>query len=353
MIRFVPCLILLNIAWIQTHPNAIPKKDDLSIKALVKALRHAAIKLRHGNLTNQHAGPNDHGSTMEPNQHAGNSARIDPHTHEIHADAEHSPWNYQPETAKDPYGPYQWSTTFPTCGGTAQSPIDIAGEVSKGPCELTMTEGWDGNLSGKWKPNGHNLQFTLDEEVAKKSMVEAPCLDAKYMLIQMHLHWGATSKSGSEHTINGKSYPMEMHMVHVAENDHNKYMVIGILFEEGVDPKYGEEQKFLNLFKTVTKDGINGIHSPQTAETYPGTIDVTAYVSISGVRESHFQYQGSLTTPPCTESVMWVIAPKHPKVTAEALEHLRMMQKDWDGYILTHNNRPVQDINGRTIELYA
>ena len=216
-------------------------------------------------------------------------------------------WSYSGED-----GPYKWgdlSDDYRMCSeGRNQSPIDLAGAISADLEELILdypNRGLVGEVN-----TGHTLQENLNPGNF------ATIRGQKYEAKQFHFH------SPSEHRINGKSYPLEIHMVH--SNSNSQLAVIGFLFVEG------EENSMLNQ--------LNGFRPPGMAP-YEGPIDYNDVVTNRG---EYYTYNGSLTTPPCSEGVLWVIL-KNP-ITASKEQIERFHDK-----MGADTNRPIQPRNARTI----
>ena len=139
-----------------------------------------------------------------------------------------------------------------------------------------------------------------------------------YKLAQFHFH------SPSEHTIDGKHAPMEMHLVH--KDAAGKLAVIGVLIEEGAaNPELAPLRK----------------HMP----TKPGRRDrrgrpVNASRLLPASLAS-YRYSGSLTTPPCSEQVAWFVLQRPIQASKEQIAAFRK--------VISGNNRPTQPLNGRTI----
>src|SRR5690349_170782 len=129
----------------------------------------------------------------------------------------------------------------------------------------------------------------------------------------------------SEHTINGKQYPLEVHFVHKAAD--GKMAVIGIMFVKG---------KSNLLFSQFLQ------HFPPPDHTYssPALINL---VSLLPKNLRYYNYMGSLTTPACSEMVNWHVL----KGTVEASES----QIQQLAQILGNNHRPLQALNGRIIRM--
>jgi len=223
----------------------------------------------------------------------------------------HAPphWTYEGEE-----GPSHWgelNQSFAVCEtGKSQSPIDVAN-----PSEQDLT-----NISFHYQPsevnilnNGHTVQVNYDAG----SFIELD--NTRYDLLQFHYH------TPSEHTVDGESFPAELHIVH--KNAAGNLAVVGILLKEGAD-NVGYQPYIRNLpaEKTDVKDAGVKINA----------IDLLPPV------QTTFRYIGSLTTPPCTESVNWLLMTTPVELSVEQLTAL-------DSLFEGGNNRPVQPINDRIL----
>jgi carbonic anhydrase len=216
--------------------------------------------------------------------------------HEVH-------WNY------DEHGPAHWGEFAETCAqGKAQSPINIVTKktVSMEPSHLISL---DENLStqGSEVNNGHALQINI----ANGGTVSAE--GVTYKLVQFHIH------GKSEEMINGKRYDLVAHMVHKSESGN--LLVIAVLFNEGKTSH--------PMIQTVI-------------DSVGKTIDINPALLLPQHTDHYYEFMGSLTTPPCSENVKWIVMKEVQSVTKKQLVALR---KFYD-----HNYRPVQPLNGRVIE---
>ncbi|PHS20866.1 MAG: hypothetical protein COA85_13745 [Robiginitomaculum sp.] len=209
-------------------------------------------------------------------------------------------------------GPEHWGAldeAYSTCAsGTQQSPIDLK-EARKAPLAPVEI---------KWKPflptiinNGHTIKVDTDRQ---GKMI----LDGKtYTLLQFHFH------HGSEHTINGRHYPLEAHFVHQAKD--GSLGVLGVFFKEGTpNPSL---QKIWNL-APLERGEMKAEKKFKPGALLPRD-------------RGFFRYEGSLTTPPCSEIVSWVIF-SQPVEASKA-------QIDAFAGIYAHNYRPLQSTSRRFI----
>ncbi|HMQ62074.1 MAG TPA: carbonic anhydrase family protein [Flavilitoribacter sp.] len=215
-------------------------------------------------------------------------------------------WGYEGDHAPD-----TWSICYGTCGGDAQSPVDIWNPLTDNSLQ-TIHPDYE-EVPTDIINNGH----TVECEYEPGSILMLNGLP--YELLQFHFH------AGSEHTVRGKQYPLEVHLVHrnVATG---KLAVIGVFFQRG---------RSNPILQTIMD------HMPlQEGDHYASAAHIDADNLLPDNR-TYYTYSGSLTTPPCSEIVTWIVMDK-PIFASQA-------QLDAFDNVLHDNFRPVQPINGRTI----
>ena len=147
-----------------------------------------------------------------------------------------------------------------------------------------------------------------------------------YFIEQLHFHWGDHSNNGSEHTIDNKRYPLEMHLVHynskynnvseaIMGDERNSLAVISVLFEisrednEKLEPIMRKAHAIRQVNGTVVSRGFGGV---ALDDLLP-----------SSKEESFFTYEGSLTTPPCSEVVSWIILKEKATISERQIQIFR------------------------------
>ena len=170
-------------------------------------------------------------------------------------------------------GPSYWGTLSPdwvACGaGEIQSPVDF-GKVP--PTKHRLAIEYDPNTTGEIFNNGHTIEV---ETFGQNTLT----LDGvAYELSQFHFH------TASEHRVDDRGYDMELHLVHAAANGSNA--VIGVFL------KRATSSGALAPIFAALPDDLN-LHHPLNSPFDPA--------SFLPASSAHFQYLGSLTTPPCTE----------------------------------------------------
>ncbi len=223
------------------------------------------------------------------------------------ASAQH--WGYSGEA-----GPANWGKLdpkFAMCAlGRNQSPIDVADlvEAQLKPLKLAYKAGAADILN-----NGHSVQV----DYAKGSTLT---VDGRaFELLQFHFH------APSENKVKGKSFPMEGHLVH-ADKDGN-LAVVAVMFQEGAaNPllaKLWEKLPGKAGDKNALPQGLS------VAQLLPKERD-------------YYRYNGSLTTPPCSEGVRWMVLKKPATASKAQIEQFSKA-------VGVANNRPLQPVNARPV----
>lgn len=222
-------------------------------------------------------------------------------------------WSYEGET-----GPSHWAELDPLnsacANGTEQSPINIQKAQAKEAAKLENLEINYVSSDFSLVNNGHTVQGNIQK--GENSII----LNGKtYTLAQFHFH------TPSEHLINGNAYDMELHLVH--KDKDGQLAVLGILIKEGKT-------------NTVLEQAWNAIPKEKTTEE----ISVSEPIDLAHIlpKNQHtYQYAGSLTTPPCSEGVQWVVFKQPIEMSKEQINTFREIFPD--------DHRPVQAIGEREV----
>jgi len=253
-------------------------------------------------------------------------------------------WNYE-ET--DPSGPDHWHEIYEQCGGSRQSPINIITENSRSASQYSPIQyvGYDSKASNSFTltNNGHTVQVATNND---KNRVNGGGLPGVYVLVQLHFHWGEDDTHGSEHLLDGRAFPLEIHFVHRNQKyndvgqalpDGEGLAVLGVFAEltTNTDKVSTELKQLLDQLESVKYKGSTSIPSFKLGNLLPKS-------------QEYYRYSGSLTTPGCNECVVWTVFEKPIKITSEMLKKIRDMHESLDEPI-HHNYRPVQPLNDRLI----
>ncbi len=223
-------------------------------------------------------------------------------------------WSYAGETSPEHWVEIEKNSD---CDGNHQSPINIINkDVDSVPSENQLNMFYSPKTYiSKVENNGHSIQFDFeagDSIYYKKDT---------YYLKQIHFH------EPSEHKINGIIYPIEIHLVHL--NKAGQVSVLGILGEEGDESQLFE---FLESFLPIKNGAVKNIRQ---------NIDLS---SLFLNANNYYSYSGSLTTPPCTEGVNWVVFKKPVILSVEEVLKLK-------NNMPINNYRNEQPLNERVIKL--
>jgi carbonic anhydrase len=276
------------------------------IKSVADAASHAATsqsesasEKRLRELQYATSGPRKTAKKIPTTAHAAANPAAQMHAH----------WSYEGEGAPPNWGKLR--SDYATCGtGQRQSPIDIREGIKVGLETIRF----------EYKPtqfriidNGHTLQVSVGEGLALSVMGK------RYELLQFHFH------RPSEEKVNGKAYDMVVHLVH--RNDEGQLAVIAVLLEKGIEHP---------LIQTLW----NNMPLEKNMEVSPAEpIDLMQL--LPEVR-SYWTYMGSLTTPPCTEGVLWMVLKQPLQVSSDQVSIFSRLYRN--------NARPVQPANGRLIK---
>ncbi|CAB1326581.1 unnamed protein product, partial [Coregonus sp. 'balchen'] len=247
-------------------------------------------------------------------------------------------------------------TTWPTiasgnCNGSRQSPINIVSASARGDATLTtftFTKYGDITTMKNIKNTGRTVELTSGVQITGGALSEA------YDSLQFHLHWGnGTSVPGSEHTVDGIRYPMELHIVN-AKSSHNGNTTTAVTDGTGLAA--------LGFFIEAIPGNVTGSPAAwKTLTSYLANITLKdEYVNIThaisldelleGVdRTKYYRYHGSLTTPNCNEAVVWTVFKDPIKVSQDLIDIFSTtvrIEHNSTSDLMTNTFRNIQTVNG-------
>lgn len=222
-------------------------------------------------------------------------------------------WGYTGATGPDGWD--EISPAFALCGtGTAQTPIDLANlqpdpdlpalAFAYQPTPLTVLN------------NGHTIE--VEYEAGSSISVGGDTYEVR----QFHFH------APSEHTLDGTPYAIELHIVHA--NEAGNLAVVGVMLEESDTPA----PLLSDIWAVMPQE--------------EGTTEAEGEVNVADLLPddlSYATYSGSLTTPPCSEAVRWLVLTTPVQISTEQADQFRA--------VYNGNNRPLQELNGRVIRTTA
>jgi len=279
-------------------PKPKPAKSPSVQPVMFAPGREASIPMPHGAPRVSSGGSH---AVTGGGAHGG-AARANPHGHDVH-------WAYSGDTGPESWG--MLKPEFQQCMlGKRQSPIDIREGI---PVQLDPIQ-FDYRASAfKVIDNGHTIQANVEPGNS------ITVLGRRYELLQFHFH------RPSEERINGKQFDMVAHLVH--KDVEGKLAVIAVLIDQGNQhPMMQLVWNALPLEKGM-----------EQASSVP--IDLNLVLP---ERKQYFTYMGSLTTPPCSEGVLWMVMKQPAQMSREQIAIFAKMYP--------MNARPIQSAQGRMIK---
>ena len=244
-------------------------------------------------------------------------------------------WNHDPASA---IGPRHWGDIgFPTCGDSmSQSPVDIrTGRVAAHRGAPLLL--WYETSELAVENTGHVVEVPIPDDVQGALQIGRDF----YELVQYHFH------APSEHAVNGRLADVEAHFVHM--NAQGATAVVGVFFHRGHHPNPVLDRILLSAPLTAGEEAHAGEASP--AELFRNINGVLVPRRGPILAPSFYAYDGSLTTPGCTEHVRWSVLADGGQVSNAAVARLHQVISrfpNYGGY--PNNNRPVQPLNGRIVK---
>ncbi|KAM6330830.1 carbonic anhydrase 14 [Alca torda] len=247
-----------------------------------------------------------------------------------------------------PHGQQHWPEGHPACGGRAQSPIDIqrqrvqpdpslppvrpVGYQRPGTPAFTLA---NNGHTGEREPGGSWGGSRVHSPAQCPPRVPPPVavlvlppslrlqgLPGGFAAAQLHFHWGQPGRtSGAEHLLDGHRAPAEMHVVHfdaaryanASEAQHHAggLAVLGVLLEVGADPHPAYDNILSHLGSIRYAGQTTAIPSFSVQDLLPPRLDL------------FYRYNGSLTTPPCFQGVLWTLFQQPVRISLAQLQQLQ------------------------------
>ncbi|XP_043860206.1 receptor-type tyrosine-protein phosphatase gamma isoform X2 [Dromiciops gliroides] len=256
------------------------------------------------------------------------------------------------------YGPEHWVTSSVSCGGRHQSPIDILDQqarVGEEYQELQL-DGFDNESSNKtWMKNtGKTVAILLKDDY----FISGAGLPGRFKAEKVEFHWGHSNGSaGSEHSINGRRFPVEMQIYFYNPDDFDSFQTA--ISENriiGAMAVFFQVSQRDNPALDPIIHGLKGVvHHEKETFLDPFVLRDLLPASLG----SYYRYTGSLTTPPCSEIVEWIVFRRPVPIsyhqmeafysifTTEQQDHVKSVE------YLRNNFRPQQNLNDRVVSKSA
>lgn len=230
--------------------------------------------------------------------------------------------------------------------GKNQSPIDL--DISEAVVvhwDKLEFHNYDAMGSIVAENNGHTELVQGFQSWTKQPYITGGNLGSKYYLQQFHFHWDGNDRLGSEHSLDGLHYPLEVHFVHIRDdlNESTATHFLGGVAVVAVHFQLALKGEALFDLEKVTVNTNSIAERSENPSYSPGSL-------LPRDTATFFRYYGSLTTPPCSEGVVWTILAQPNFVSEEQLNVLRRHLKE-DGSLLIDNWRSTKPMNGRVLYL--
>lgn len=284
-------------------------------------LNHALPEQNTENLQQQeHQEHQEHEKDREQESHKQHSAHPDPEE-DLHQGQNKNPgdlpaskedadiqWSYSGQSGPEAWG--RISKDFYKCEhGSEQSPVNIEWPQKKHSLSDLQVQYKPSKVKLKSDDQSIDLQFLTNNEIVYGKN--------KYKLANMHFH------TPSEHRVEGVPFSAEIHFVHLGANDQSLVLAV---FLEQTQKNAVADQLFTKIEHISPGQQINYHFNPK--DLLPKNL-------------SYYTYKGSLTTPPCTEDVTWIIMKENILLSSMHLEMLKSK--------LHHNTRPLQMLGKRIV----
>lgn len=268
--------------------------------------------------------------------------------HLLHRDKHE--WSYEGEC-----GPQTWSKIFEGARGKHQSPINIESSLAKYEPSLNtfpLSISYDDDSCFQIKNTGHTFQ--VDGFQKNASTVSGGPVQNEYNFLQFHMHWGDSLERGSEHLLDGKPYSAEIHFVNW---NHQSYS----------DPKLASSSSnndgllVLAVFVKVGEHNeefdklISYMHDIHLKDHHHEVTNINMRKLMPENTDDYWTYPGSLTTPPCSECVTWVVFKNHLEISKDQLDKCHTLYTATKEKLcnektsIKYNDRPVCSMGDRIV----
>jgi len=243
--------------------------------------------------------------------------------------------------------PDNWKQSFSSCDGIMQSPIDLVTKRKEGELLEEKPTAHE-SLKVEYYPMGGRFTTNTGRNIQINGEFGSLFLpDGEYAAKEINFHFP------SEHTIDGDRAEGEMHIVHqkVGSTGLKDIAVVALLFKERI--KWGSDATDRNQeLGFMTQLGFGSAPTPRKGGLLPfkgkhfpiqGSVDLAATYNYE-MTGGFYHYQGSFTTPPCTEGVHWYVLQRPALITGDMIRHFHEV-------LAVENSRPIQKGNDREIAL--
>uniref|UniRef100_UPI00398F3755 receptor-type tyrosine-protein phosphatase gamma-like n=1 Tax=Pristiophorus japonicus TaxID=55135 RepID=UPI00398F3755 len=251
------------------------------------------------------------------------------------------------------YGPENWATSYINCSGIKQSPIDIVDQKTREKDDLQQIylEGFEIESSNRtrMKNTGKTIAVLLKDDY----FVSGADLPGRFKAEKLEFHWGQNRGfPGSEHSLEGKRYPIEMQIYLSNPGSDDIELAFRRHGVTGAMAIFLQVTRQDNLALVPIIRGLKRVvHHEKETFLDPFVLGSLLPASLG----SYYRYSGSLTTPPCSEIVEWIVFSRPISISLEQLDAFYSIftteQQDHVKSVeyLRNNFRPQQNLNDRMV----
>ncbi|KAF5276189.1 hypothetical protein FQR65_LT03993 [Abscondita terminalis] len=250
-------------------------------------------------------------------------------------------------------GPSYWKQKYSDSNGANQSPINISQYTMIIPaeCEKPLIFSEEYNLTPTEMTiynDGYSVIVYVRWDSGKRPTITGgPCTDM-YEFLNGRFRWGLNNDEGSEHTINCKAFAMEFQAIHIKCG--KQYKTLSEAAEDNavlIVSYFYETAPLINPYLQPLITALPKVKNPHICSC---TEPIPLFFLMPSFVCKYVSYFGSLTQPPCTEGVQWIIQTEPLGIAPSQVEEFRKLYS-FAGNLLM-NRRPVQSVNGRDIFFY-